>query len=208
MRKIVLTLLSIGSLYILSYNFMSCNTSSVRNGKVEYVEDTVSNIDPHSFRSRKLESEESTTIFKNFYIPYGKDSLLMIPDWAIENLYSSPLEAYRKKYKNYEEFENTFLYSSKMLPDRLNWSYHIGINPDVMYDYHHMPFDDFMKKYLYVEGKDTMAIINDTTLAYCLDKHGYHCFFDYMQNGKTKVEKSRYIIQLRQSRVNDGDRFD
>ena len=207
MRKIVLTLLSIGSLYILSYNFMSCNTSSVRNRKVEYVEDTVSNIDPHSFRSRKLESEESTTIFKNFYIPYGKDSLLMIPDWVIESLYSSPLEAYRKKYKNYEKFENTFLYSSKMLADRLNWSYHIGINHDVMYDYCHMPFDDFMKKYLYVEGKDTMAMINDTTLAYCLDKHGYHCFFDYMQNGKTKVEKSRYIIQLRQSRVNDGDRL-
>ena len=146
MRKIVLTLLSIGSLYILSYNFMSCNTSSVRNRKVEYVEDTVSNIDPHSFRSRKLESEESTTIFKNFYIPYGKDSLLMIPDWVIESLYSSPLEAYRKKYKNYEKFENTFLYSSKMRADRLNWAYHIGINHDVMYDYCHMPFDDFMKK--------------------------------------------------------------
>ena len=172
---------------------MSCNTSSVGNKKVEYVEDTVSNIDLHSFRSWEQESDESSTIYKNFYIPYGKDSLLMIPDWVIESLYSSPLESYHKKYKNYEEFENTFLYGSKMLADRLNWSYHIGINHDVMYDYCNMQFDDFMKKYLYIEGKDTMAMINDTTLAYCLDKHGYHCFFDYMQNGKTKVEKSRYI---------------
>ena len=38
---------------------------------------------------------------KNYFAPYGNDSLLMIPDWVLGNLYESPLEPYHKNRSYY-----------------------------------------------------------------------------------------------------------
>ena len=71
-----------------------------------------------------------------------------------------------------------------------------------------MGFDDFWNKYLYVEGEDTLSSINDTTLAYCLDKHDFYSIFDYCRTGKIRVIKSEYpyeysrIIEKQQERLN------
>lgn len=183
---------------VLSCGFMSCKSSSERNLVVDCMEDTVTHDDPFFERNMEVKRLEDTVCYydtsgkKYFYAPYGKDSLLMIPDYALANLYDSPMESYRKKYTNYQNFKREFLYNPETLPDRLSWSYHIGINQEVMYDYHHMTFDDFWKKYIYVEENDTLLSINDTTLAYCLDKHKYFCIFNYMNKEKTKIIKSEY----------------
>lgn len=126
---------------------------------------------------------------KNFFVPYGKDSLLMIPDWALANLYESPLEPYYKLYASYKEFERDFLHNPKNLSERLKWSYHFKANNKILQDYSIMPFKDFYKKYTKIEGTDTILFMNDTTIAFCFDKHGYFCVFNYQNTGKTKIIK-------------------
>lgn len=126
---------------------------------------------------------------KNYFAPYGNDSLLMIPDWVLGNLYESPLEPYHKLYKRYQEFKDDFLYNPKNLPVRLKWSYHFGINKQIMEDYSYMTFEHFTKKYTLIEGNDTLLIINDTTLAFCFDKKGYYCIFNYGNTGKSKITR-------------------
>lgn len=128
---------------------------------------------------------------KNFFVPYGNDSLLMIPDWTLANLHESPLEPYHKLYASYREFENDFLHNPDYLSERLKWSYHFRSNKMILQDYSNMSFDDFLKKYTRTEGPDTILLTNDTTLAFCFDKHGYYCVFNYQNTGKTKMIQGR-----------------
>lgn len=162
---------------------LSCNNSSKR--LTCYYEEK------KNMESDSIISDDSE--LKNFFILYGKDSLLMIPNWVLANLYESPLESYNKLYVNYQEFESDFLNSSNYLSERLYWSYHIKIDKDILNDYNCMLFDYFKKKYWVIEGKDTMSYKNDTTLAYCFDKHGYYCIFNYLNEGKIKVIKPRLL---------------
>ena len=62
------------------------------------------------------------------------------------------------------------------------------INLTVM-DYSYMTFEHFTKKYTLIEGNDTLLIINDTTLAFCFDKKGYYCIFNYGNTGKSKITR-------------------
>ena len=121
-----------------------------------------------------------------FFILHEKDSLLMIPAFAVSNLYGSSLETYHLLYFNYQIFEDQFLYSEKFLPQRLYFSYHVKLNKKILDDYNHMSFDDFKRKYWVINGNDTLLLVNDTTLAYCFDKHGYLCIFDYLNTVKIK----------------------
>ena len=126
---------------------------------------------------------------KSFFILYGKDSLLMIPDFAISNLYGSVLEPYHLLFFNYQTFENAFLYSKKLFSQRLYWSYHIKLNKKIINDYNQMSFDDFKRRYWVINGNDTLLLMKDTTLAYLFDKHGYYCIFNYQNTGKNKIIK-------------------
>lgn len=160
--------------------------------------------------SDKVQEESSidyeTSAIKDFFIPYGEDSLLMIPDFGLRSAYAEA-KAY-KRYGSYQEFKREFLSNPKAFPQLLSWPYHVRINKKIMHDYHHMGFDDFWNKYLYVEGEDTLSSINDTTLAYCLDKHDFYSIFDYCRTGKIRVIKSEYpyeysrIIEKQQERLN------
>lgn len=131
---------------------------------------------------------------KNYYVLYGDDSLLMIPDFGLDNLYELNIDSFKDRYSNYQEFKRELLYNPKNIPDLLPWSYHICKNKKIMHDYEHMAFDKFWKKYLYIEGEDTMSFTNDTTLAYCLDKHNYYSDFNYMRTGKIKVIKKNHGV--------------
>ena len=133
-----------------------------------------------------------TTEMKYFFVLYGEDSLLMVPDFGLANLYGLNIDSFKDRYSSYQEFKRELLCNPKNIPDLLPYSYHIRKNKKIMHDYEHMEFDEFWKKYLYIEGEDTMSFINDTTLAYCLDKHDYFSDFNYMRTGKIKVRKSEY----------------
>lgn len=124
---------------------------------------------------------------KSFFILYGEDSLLMIPDFAISNLYGSVLEPYHLLFFNYQTFEKAFLYSKKLFSQRLYWSYHIKLNKKIINDYNQMSFDDFKRRYWVINGNDTLLLMKDTTLAYLFDKHGYYCIFNYQNTGKNKI---------------------
>ena len=153
-----------------------------------------SNGKSHDYQEEHLDSDSTISDnqeLKNYFVPYGKDSLLMIPDWTLANLYESPLEPYHKLYKSYQDFERAFLYHPKNLSKRIKWSYHIRVNEQILWDYSQMSFENFSKKYTMVEGNDTVSLLNDTTLAYCFDKHGYYCIFNYQNKGKTKIIKTR-----------------
>ena len=160
-----------------------------------------------------LEDDESpiyyeTNQIKEFFVPYGEDSLLMIYDCVLADIYAYGDSQFRKQYRSYQEFKREFLNNPKNLSKLSLYSDHISINKKVMYDYHHMSFDDFWNKYIHVEGEDTFALINDTTLAYCLDKHDFYSIFDFCNSGKIKVKKSEYqyeysrIIEKQQERLN------
>lgn len=132
------------------------------------------------------------TTAKNYFVLYGEDSLLMIPDFGLGSLYELNMDSFKDRYSSYIEFKRELLYNPKNIPDLLPWSYHIRKNKKIMHDYEHMAFDEFWKKYLHIEGEDTMSFINDTTLAYCLDKYDYYSDFNYMRTGKIKVIKNKY----------------
>lgn len=172
---------------LLSCNWSGRKIAFFNSQAVNYVEkkETDSIIIHHSNIKGEISNIGDSP--KNFFIQYGKDSLLMIPDFVLSNLYGSILEPYNKLYANYEVFENDFLYNQKYLPQRLNWSYHIKLNKQVLADHRQMSFDDFKKKYLVIEGVDTFLIMNDTTLAYCFDRHGFNSIFNYSNERKTKI---------------------
>lgn len=175
------------------------------------------NISCDNFFSKKNQADVDSPIYygtngiKDFYIPYGEDSLLMIPDFGLAGIYGSDLETFRESYVSYEVFEYAFLNSKKLLPQRLNWSYHIKLNKTILNDYYSMFSEDFLRKYLYVKDSDTLSFVNDTTLAYCLDKYGFFSMFDYLNSGKIKVVKSEYpywYSRLIEIQVNQRDCFD
>ena len=122
----------------------------------------------------------------------------------IKAMITTPEEA----NKSYQEFKREFLYNPQNLSKLSLYSDHIRINKEIMHDYHHMGFDDFWNKYVYVEGEDTLSSINETTLAYCLDKHDFYSIFNYCKMAKFRVVKSEYpyeysrIIEKQQERLN------
>ena len=130
----------------------------------------------------------------------------MIPDFGIGNLYGLNIESFKDRYSSYQEFKRELLCNPENIHDLLPWSYHIGKNKEIIFDYQHMAFDEFWKKYLYVEGNDTLSLINDTTLAYCLDKHDYYSIFNYMKSGKIKVIKSEYPLEYSKLIENQPER--
>lgn len=183
-------------LLLLCMYMLSCNFSSKEPSSTKVLEDE----DPPIYYE--------TNQIKNFFIPYGDDSLLMIPDFILVAVYELHDSTAREQYKSYQEFKREFLYNPKNLSKLSLYSDHIRINKEIMHDYHHMGFDDFWNKYLYVEGEDTLSSINDTTLAYCLDKHDFYSIFNYCKMAKFRVVKSEYpyeysrIIEKQQERLN------
>ena len=127
------------------------------------------------------------SVLKHYFVPYGEDSVLMIPYWLLVNLYGSPLEPWHKLYKNEQDFGRDFLYSPNLLPVRIKCSYHFKLNKQILQDYSNMSLENFFMKYTVKEGNDTILLINDTTIVYCLDKHDYFCIFNYNNTGKNKI---------------------
>lgn len=129
----------------------------------------------HLYLNTKDHIDEEEAHMKCFFFEHGEDSLLIMPGFALVNLFYSRLEGYKYKYFTYQQFKDSFLTSKQHLKALEDWSIHKRKNNKILNDYEKLSFNEFFKKYCYIEHGDTFAIANDATLSFCLDKHSLYC---------------------------------
>ena len=121
--------------------------------------------------------------------------IYMLPDLTAKGLYKSLLKTNEPKYQSYENFKNKFLYDEDIIALIDSWCLKSRVNEKVLEDYKKLTFEKFLSKYCTIEGEDTFLVKNDTTVAYCLDKHSLNCIFKHDKDNKVKVRRERDNFQ-------------
>ena len=121
--------------------------------------------------------------------------IYMLPDLTAKGLYKSLLKTNEPKYQSYENFKNKFLYDEDIIALIDSWCLKSKVNEKVLEDYKKLTFEKFLSKYCTIEGEDTFLVKNDTTVAYCLDKHSLNCIFKHDKDNKVKVRRERDNFQ-------------